>query len=127
MRVTSRQKAFTLIELLVVLAVIATLLTLVAPSYFKNVDRAREVALRENLATLRDALDKYYADAGKYPDALEDLVSRKYLRTVPLDPLTESTRTWIVVPPLDQRKGVISDVKSGAAGKSIDGTPYDQF
>jgi general secretion pathway protein G len=127
MRITPRRQAFTLIELLVVLAVIATLLTLVSPSYFKNVDRAKEVALRKNLATLRDALDKYYADAGKYPDALEDLVSRKYLRAVPLDPLTESPRTWVAVPPLDQGKGAISDVKSGALGKSVDGTPYAQF
>ena len=120
-------RGFTLIELLVVLAVIATLLTLVTPSYFRSLDRAKESALRENLAVLRDALDKFYGDSGKYPDTLEDLVARKYLRSVPVDPLTQSARTWVAVPPQDQRKGAVFDVKSGASGRSSDGTLYGEW
>lgn len=123
----NRPAAFTLIELLVVLAVIATLLTLAAPRYFKSVDRSKEVVLRENLSTLRDALDKYYADAGRYPDSLEDLVTKKYLRKVPVDPVTESPTTWIIVPPHGDQKGAVYDVKSGADGKAGDGTPYNEL
>ena len=91
-----RIRAFTLIELLVVLAIIATLLSLVAPRYFKSIDRSKEVVLKENLFTLRDALDKYYDDKGRYPNVLEELVAGRYLRQVPIDPITESSTSWIV-------------------------------
>lgn len=116
--------AFTLIELLVVLAVIATLLMLVVPRYFKSVDRSKEVVLRENLSTLRDALDKYYADAGRYPDSLDELVAKKYLRKVPIDPVTESATTWILIPPQGGAQGVIYDIKSGATGQAHDGKAF---
>jgi general secretion pathway protein G len=122
-----KQVAFTLIELLVVLAVIATLLTLAAPRYFKSVDRSKEVALRENLFTLRDALDKYYADAGRYPTSLDELVAKNYLRQVPVDPLTESATTWILVPPQGGAKGAVYDVKSGATGQAHDGRPFGEL
>lgn len=124
---SGKQRAFTLIELLVVFAIIATLLSLVAPRYFKSIDRAKEVALQENLSTLRDALDKYYDDKGQYPSALEDLVSTRYLRRIPVDPLTNSSTSWIVVPPHDANKGGIFDVKSGAIGNSVAGAPYSEF
>src|SRR4051812_34797539 len=91
----SMRKGFTLIELLVVMAIIATLLALAAPRYIGNVDRAKEATLRENLASLRDVLDKHYADAGKYPTNLDGLVAGKYLRKIPLDPITDSNRTWV--------------------------------
>src|SRR5690242_12565333 len=87
---------FTLIELLVVMSIIALLLTLAAPRYIGNVDKAKEAVLRENLATMRDGLDKHYADTGRYPDKLEDLVNKKYLRRVPVDPVTDSDTTWVV-------------------------------
>lgn len=122
-----RQRAFTLIELLVVFAIIATLLTFAAPRYFRSVDRAKEAALMENLVTLRHALDKYYEDTGKYPTTLDDLVAAKYLRRIPLDPVTESNTSWVVVPPQDSSRGGVFDVKSGATGLSPSGRPYGEF
>ena len=122
-----RQRGFTLIELLVVFAIIATLLSLVAPRYFQSIDRSKEAALQENLATLRQALDKYQDDTGKYPNTLEDLVKARYLRKVPLDPVTESVDTWVIVSPPDSKKGGIFNVKSGAAGNSTSGKPYGDF
>jgi general secretion pathway protein G len=118
------KRGFTLIELLVVMTIIALLLTLAVPRYFGNVDRTKESVLRENLATLRDSIDKYYADTGKYPAVLEDLVTHRYLRTVPVDPVTDSSSTWTIIPPNDLGLGSVYDVKSGASGKARDGTPY---
>jgi general secretion pathway protein G len=117
-------RGFTLIELLVVLAIVATLLSIAVPRYYSSVDRSKEVVLRENLYHLRDAIGKYYGDRGRYPDSLEALTTEKYLRGAPFDPITESTTTWIVVPPADAQKGGVFDVKSGAAGKALDGTEY---
>ncbi|MGZ5780981.1 MAG: type II secretion system protein [Burkholderiaceae bacterium] len=122
-----RRKGFTLIELLVVMTIIATLLSLAAPRYIGNVEKANEATLRENLATLRDGLDKYYADTGKYPIKLDDLVQYKYFRKIPLDPITDSNRTWVIVPPEDPKKGGIFDVHSGAAGRAHDGTFYREW
>lgn len=118
---------FTLIELLVVMAIIATLLTLAMPRYFSSVDKSKEAVLRENLSTTRDAIDKFHGDTGKYPDALEDLVSKKYLRSLPFDPVSDSDQTWIIVPPEDQQAGNVYDLKSGAPGTSKAGTPYSEW
>lgn len=120
-----RRRGFTLIELLVVMAVIATLLTIAVPRYFQHLDRAREATLRESLAVMRDAIDKYRADLGRYPESLEDLVTRRYLRRVPPDPITESAESWVIVPPPEepgQRK--VWDVQSGAEGQGRDGSEY---
>lgn len=119
--------AFTLIELIVVLAIVATLLTLAIPRYFSSVDRSREAVLKENLYQMRDAIGKYYADKGKYPESLDALVGDKYLRKSPMDPITESTTTWVIVPPEDTTKGNVYDVKSGAQGKALDGTNYAEW
>ena len=121
---SGRGAGFTLIELLVVMAIVAMLLTLALPRYFSSIERSKEAVLRQDLATLRDSLDKYHGDTGRYPDQLEDLVTRKYLRSIPVDPLTESNATWIVVPPGDPAKGMVYDVKSGAPGQAADGTAY---
>jgi general secretion pathway protein G len=115
---------FTLIELLVTLSIVALLLALAMPRYFGRVEMAREVALRENLHQMRDAIDKFYGDNSRYPDALPDLVTRKYLRRIPVDPMTDSDKTWIIVAPDDPKKGAVSDVKSGAPGNGKDGTAY---
>ncbi len=120
-------RGFTLIELLVVLAIIATLLTLVAPRYFGSLDRAKAATLKENLHIIRDAVDKYFADTGKYPDGIDALVKANYLRKLPVDPVTERSDTWIVIPPVDTKLGGVYDVKSGASGKAPDGTPFQQF
>jgi general secretion pathway protein G len=76
---------------------------------------------------MREALDKHYSDAGRYPAALQDLVAKRYLRTIPPDPITRSSATWIVVPPADPEQGVVSDVRSGAPGAGTNGTPYAQW
>ena len=119
-----RSMGFTLIELLVVMVIVALLLTIVTPRYFHSVDRAGEAVLKQDLSIMRDALDKYHADTGKYPDALDDLVNRQYIRKIPVDPITESSATWILLPPPGSEKGAIYDVKSGAPGNSKDGTTY---
>jgi len=124
---TRRTSGFTLIELLVALAVIALLLSIVAPRYFGSVSKTEETVLKENLHLMRDALDKYYSDSGRYPDGLADLVSRRYLRSIPDDPITQSSATWVVLPPSDPQKGAVFDVKSGAKGAGRDGKPYEQW
>lgn len=127
-RLSAIKKAgFTLIELLVVMAIIALLLTIAVPRYFGSLDKANEAVLKEDLSTLREALDKYYGDTGKYPATLEELIARKYLRKIPTDPITESSATWIVIPPEDPQKGGVYDVKSGASGKARDGTQYKDW
>jgi type II secretion system protein G len=118
---------FTLIELMVVLAIIALLLSIVAPHYAGRVTRAEETVLRENLALMRDALDQHYADAGRYPERLEDLVAKRYLRALPEDPVTQRSDTWVVVPPADAEKGGVYDVHSGAPGVGPEGRPYAQW
>ena len=112
----NKGKGFTLVELMVVLAVIALLLSVVVPDYMGKMRRAEEAVLQQNLALMRDSLDKHYADTGKYPASLEDLVSKHYLRSIPRDPFTQSASTWVAVPPQDTRKGNVWDVKSGAKG-----------
>jgi general secretion pathway protein G len=122
-----RRQGFTLIELLVVLAVVATLLTLAVPRYFGSIDKSKEAVLRENLNQMRDAISRYYADKGKYPESLDTLAADKYLRNVPLDPITESRTTWLMLRPEDPQKGGVYDVRSGAAGKAIDGSEFAQW
>lgn len=120
-----RTGGFTLIELLVVLAIVATLLAIAAPRYFASLDRAREAALRETLFVMRDAIDKYHGDTGRYPASLETLVERRYLRKLPPDPITESVETWIVLPPPPgAADGAVYDVRSGAPGAGADGSAY---
>jgi general secretion pathway protein G len=118
---------FTLVELLVVLAILATLLTIVAPRYSGSVDRAKEAVLKENLSTTRDAIDKFHADTGAYPDSLNTLMARKYLRKIPLDPITDSTTTWVFTPPLGQGQEKIADIHSGATGTGSDGTAFQEW
>lgn len=122
-----RPAGFTLIELLVVLAIIATLLTIAVPRYFGSLENSKEAALRQSLSVMRDALDHHYGDTGSYPDSLDALVTKRYLRSVPLDPVTERDDTWVVVPPPEGAPGVVGDVKSGAPGRGRDGTPYAQW
>lgn len=115
---------FTLIELLVAMTIIALLLSIVTPRYFHSVSKAEETVLKQDLFLIRESLDKYHADTGKYPDTLEDLISKKYFRKIPVDPITQSSTTWILIPPSSTEKGAIFDVKSGAPGNGKDGTAY---
>ena len=122
-----RTAGFTLIELLVTLAIIALLLSIAVPRYFGSLQKADEAALHEDLAMMRDALDKRYADKGRYPPSLNDLVTEKYLRKIPPDPVTETAATWVTVPPSDPELGGVADVRSGAKGVGRNGIPYAQW
>jgi general secretion pathway protein G len=124
--VKSKLSGFTLVELMVVLTVIALLLSIVVPDYVGRVKRAEEAVLQENLNVLRDALDKHYADAGRYPKSLDELVSKRYLRAIPKDPLTQDA-SWVVIPPDDAQKGGVYDVKSTAKGLGSNGKPYERW
>ena len=121
------RRGFTLVELLVVMAIIATLLMIALPRYFGSVEKSKEVALRQSLNVMRDAIDKFYADTGRYPDRLEELVDKRYIRAVPLDPITDSTTTWVNVAPPEGAKGSVYDVRSGAEGKTVDGKPFAEL
>lgn len=121
------RRGFTLIELMVVMAIIATLMAIVAPRYFEHLHRAKESALRETLHVVRDAIDKFHGDTGRYPDSLEEMVERRYLRSLPTDPLTESTSTWDLRPPPSDTLGKVYDLRSGAPGNSRTGTPYAEL
>jgi general secretion pathway protein G len=118
------KNGFTLVELLVVLAILALLLTLAVPRYFNGIDRAKEATLRQDLNTLRESIDKFYADTGQYPNKLEDLVERKYIRKLPIDPMTEDDETWVLIAPEPPLTGDIYDIKSGALGSAKDGSKY---
>lgn len=108
---------FTLIEMLVVMTLIALLLTLAVPRYFNALDTGRMRVQQQNLATLRDAIDKFNADIGRYPDDLEELVVKKYLRQIPLDPVSESAN-WRVVGPADPSLGNVYDVQPAPSANS---------
>ena len=124
MRIRRSRNGFTLIELLVVLAIVASLLTIAVPSYFASLENSKETALRQSLSVMRGAIDHYHADLGKYPDSLQDLVTKRYLRSVPSDPITGLADNWLVEGPGDSGKGAVRDVKSGAPGNGRDGTAY---
>jgi general secretion pathway protein G len=121
---SGKKRGFTLVELLVVLAILALLLTLAVPRYFNGIERAKEATLRQDLNTLRESIDKFYADTGKYPNKLEDLVERKYIRKLPIDPITESDATWLLIAPEPPLEGDIYDIRSGALGSAKDGSKY---
>lgn len=122
-----KHKGFTLIELLVVMAIIATLLSIVAPRYFNSIEKAKETVLRQDLAIMRDAIDSFYSDMDSYPISLEELVERRYLRSIPIDPLTESNATWVEVPSFNEEEDGVYDVRSGHAGQALDGTFYEEW
>lgn len=122
-----RASGFTLIELLVVLAIVATLATLVVPRYFNQREAAREAVLRDNLRTTRDVIDKFYGDVGRYPDSLEELVEKKYLRALPFDPVSESNESWQLIEVPTGFKGRVYDIKSGAQGIARDGKFFAEW
>jgi general secretion pathway protein G len=127
-KMNRKNTGFTLIEILVVLAIIATLLSLVSPRYFHSIDRSKETILKHDLATMRDAIDKFYSDKNAYPDTLGDLVQFHYLRAIPKDPITESASSWLIIPPEQiEVKGNVYDVKSGSKAISADGTAYSEW
>jgi len=117
-------RGFTLVEMLVAMAILALLLTLALPKYFDGLDRSKDTVLLENLRTTRDVIDKFYGDNGRYPDSLAELVEKRYLRNLPFDPVTKSTRTWVIIPPDPPARGQVYDLRSGARGATKDGRAY---
>ena len=123
---------FTLIELLVVISMISILAAMGVVQYRNSVQRTKEAVLKKDLFEIRDVIDQYYADKGKYPSSLDTLVSDGYLRKIPVDPITNSSDTWETVPaeadPANpSAEPGVYNVKSGAPGTSLDGTAYADF
>jgi general secretion pathway protein G len=127
-----RQHGFTLIELMIVMVIITILAGMGLAVYGNSVQSAKEATLREDLFRMREAIDQYHADKNKYPATLEALVEDKYIRQVPVDPFTKSTETWQTTmadpePGNPSAEPGIYNVKSGAEGTGLDGTPYSDW
>ena len=120
-------RGFTLIELLVVMAIVATLLMIAMPRYFQSLERAKETTLRQDLSVMRDAIDKYAGDTGQLPSTLDELVDKRYLRSIPQDPVTKSADTWVEVMSEDAEQPGVRDVRSGAEGIAKSGTPFAEL
>lgn len=123
---------FTLIELMIVMAIIAVLATIAVPSYTANVKHAREAVLKEDLHTMRSAIDSYTYDKQKAPQSLDELVQAGYLRELPKDPFTQRNDTWLpsegsTLTSLDETQGGIDDVHSGSQQVSSEGTTYNTW
>ncbi|CAD5373517.1 General secretion pathway protein G [Rubrivivax sp. A210] len=122
----SGRRGFTLIELIVVMAIVALLASIAAPRYFQSLERAREKSLRTSLAVMRDAIDQFAADKGRYPQSLAEMAQQRYLRELPQDPYTGRADSWLALapPPDAVVQGGVADVRSGAAGRAADGSLY---
>lgn len=126
------QQGFTLLELMIVMIIIMTLAAIAIPSYMNNVRHAREAVLKEDLHTMRTAIDSYTVDKEKAPQTLDDLVQAGYLKAMPVDPFTHRSDTWLAVQDdslmtIDQTQSGISDVHSGAQETASDGTSYNTW
>jgi general secretion pathway protein G len=109
-----KTKGFTLIELIVVMAAVGLLLSLATPRYLDYLQRGKESIVKQDLAVMRDAIDKFLGDQGRYPESLEELVSKRYLRAIPLDPYLE-TATWTIVPTKEGMQGRVYDVQRASS------------
>jgi general secretion pathway protein G len=121
---TGERRAFTLVELLVVMSIIAMLLTIAVPRYFRSMQRSREAVLMQDLTSLRESIDRFYGDTGRYPPTLAALVDKRYLRSIPVDPIAKSAEKWVLVVSDDPEEGGVKDVHSGAEGMDERGVPY---
>ena len=128
----SGEAGFTLMELMIVMAIIAILATIAIPIYVRTLQRAKEATLREDLHTMRTAIDSYTVDKEKAPDSLDDLVQAGYLKSIPVDPITSSNQTWITaqsdtMTDINETQGGMDDVHSGSQALSSDGTSYNTW
>lgn len=132
-RLTPRgEDGFTLIELVIVMAIIAILASIAVPSYLASVKSAKEAVLKEDLHVMRDAIDSYTMDKGKAPQGLDDLVQAGYLKSIPTDPMTHSSETWVTstddtLESIDQSEPGVNDVHSGSQDVGSDGQMYSTW
>ncbi len=129
---TRKDAGFTLVELMIVMAIIGVLAVVAVPSYISAIKHAREAVLKEDLHTLRAAIDSYTMDKQKAPQSLDDLVQEGYLKTIPEDPMTHSTSTWVTdtsdsMHSLDETEPGVDDVHSGSDEAGSDGQPYNTW
>ncbi len=128
----ARNRGYTIIELLIVMSIIGILASIAVPNYRWGLIRAREAVLRENLYSFRSTIDQFYADQGKFPDSIQELMDKKYLRDIPKDPFTGKKDSWVTVQPPaptdgGEIKGSVYDVHSGSNMVGSDGTPYNEW
>jgi len=121
----SKEKGYTLVELMMIVTIVGILATLATPSYYQSVIKAKEMALKHNLFTMRDLIDQFRTDRGKYPSNLAELTAAGYLKGIPVDPFTKSSGTWQEI--MDQAEGGVLDIHSGSDLVAFDGTPYNQW
>jgi general secretion pathway protein G len=129
-----KKKGFTLLEILIVMGLIGILVGLAIPHYTTSTKRAKEAVLKEDLFQLRKFINQYYTDKGKYPPSLQALVDAEYVRSIPIDPITKSSETWVVIwetqteddLTLGLEPGIV-DVSSGSDQTALDGTPYNTW
>ncbi len=126
-RWAENQRGFTLVEMLIVITILGILVSIAMPGFQRTVIRAKEASLKRTLFIFRDVIDQHYADNGTYPDSLEDLVEKRYIREIPTDPFTRVSSTWVVVPPQGEEKGAVFDLHSGSYKVGLDGVPYNEW
>jgi general secretion pathway protein G len=129
---TGGEGGFTLVELMIVMTIIGILAAIAIPSYVRSIQRAKEAVLKEDLHTMRMAIDSYTVDKEKAPSGLDDLVQAGYLKTIPIDPMTSRNDTWMTgmsdtLMDINETQGGIDDVHSGSQGLASDGTTYNTW